>query len=165
MSQEGRAMPRAHLFRIRPVFSLPSAPTLLSASVTRPIRKHFQLCTTPAIASGSVFCRCCLRIQEAGALHRCGSLARLGPPGSADDCERCSSEEEAISLSGAPALGLNLSNRIYGEGMREGSRKETNIQSILSKHEMGCGSEVQGNRTAKTGNHSVWWKLLLRGRF
>lgn len=113
MSQEGRAMPRAHLFRIRPVFSLPSAPTLLSASVTRPIRKHFQLCTTPAIASGSVFCRCCLRIQEAGALHRCGSLARLGPPGSADDCERCSSEEEAISLSRAPALGLNLSNRIW----------------------------------------------------
>ena len=49
------------------------------------------------------------------------------------------------SLLRTTALGLNLSNRIYGERTREGSRKKTNTQSILNKHMLGCGSAVQGD--------------------
>lgn len=53
------------------------------------------------------------------------------------------------------ALGLNLSNRIYGERTRDRSREETNIQSILSKHKLGYGSAVLGNDTVKTEPHSL----------
>lgn len=53
------------------------------------------------------------------------------------------------------ALGLNLSNRIYGERTRDRSREETNIQSILSKHKLGYGSVMLGNDTVQTGKHTA----------
>lgn len=88
-----------------------------------------QLCTTLALSSGSVFLSC-LRIQDARAVHPCQPPAWPGPPGLTSHFDGGSPEEETVSLWRATAVGLNSSTRIYWESMREGRRRETNVQSI-----------------------------------
>lgn len=52
-------------------------------------------------------------------------LAWLGPPGSADDFERCDLEQQTISLLRTTALGLNSSDRIYWGRTRKGRWRKT----------------------------------------
>lgn len=84
-------------------------------------------------------------------------LAWLGPPGSADDFERCDLEQQTISLLRTTALGLNSSDRIYWGRTRKGRWRKTSPWSILNKHKLRYGSDP------RPVLNTAWWKLLPQG--